>query len=82
MTDQELKQHVENALTWEPSVDTSDVGVAVEEGVVTLRGNVRSYAEKGATERVALRVYGVKGVADELNVRLLSGYERNDTDIA
>ena len=82
MTDQELKQHVENALEWEPSVDTSDVGVAVEDGVVTLRGNVRSYAEKGAAERVALRVYGVKAVADDLNVRLLSGYERSDTDIA
>ena len=82
MTDQELKQHVENALEWEPSVNTSDVGVAVEDGVVTLRGNVRSYAEKGAAERVALRVYGVKAVADDLNVRLLSGYERSDTDIA
>ena len=82
MTDQELKQHVENALDWEPSVNASDVGVSVEDSVVTLRGNVRSYAEKGAAERVALRVYGVKAVADELNVRLLSSYERSDTDIA
>ena len=82
MTDRELKVQVENALDWEPSLDASDVGVAVDEGVVTLRGNVRSYAEKGAAERVALHVYGVKAVADELNVRLLAGYERNDTDIA
>jgi osmotically-inducible protein OsmY len=82
MTDQELKQHVENALDWEPSVDASDVGVSVEDGVVTLRGNVRSYAEKGAAERVGLRVYGVKAVADDLNVRLLTGHERSDTDIA
>ena len=59
-----------------------DVGVSVEDGVVTLRGNVRSYAEKGAAERVALRVYGVKAVADDLNVRLLAGHERSDTDIA
>ena len=56
MTDREIKAHVENALDWEPSVDASDVGVSVEDGVVTLRGNVRSYAEKGASERVALRV--------------------------
>ena len=82
MSDQELKQLVENALDWEPSVDASDVGVSVDAGVVTLRGNVSSYAEKGAAERVALRVYGVKAVADELNVRLLTGYERSDTDIA
>ena len=82
MTDRELKAHVETALDWEPSVDASDVGVSVEDGVVTLRGNVRSYAEKGTAERVALHVYGVKAVADELNVRLLAGYERSDTDIA
>lgn len=82
MTDKDLKAQVESAFDWEPSVDASDVGVSVEDGVVTLRGNVRSYAEKGAAERVALRVYGVKGVADDLNVRLLAGYERSDTDIA
>jgi osmotically-inducible protein OsmY len=82
MTDPELKTQVENALDWEPSVDASDIGVSVENGVVALRGNVRSYADKGAAERVALRVYGVKAVADELNVRLLAGYERSDTDIA
>jgi VCBS repeat-containing protein len=81
MTDQEIKTQVENALDWEPSVDARDVGVSVNNGVVTLRGNVRSYAEKGTAERVALHVYGVKGVADDLNVRLLAGYERSDTDI-
>ncbi len=49
---------------------------------MTLRGNVGSYAEKATAERVALRVYGVKAVADDLEVRLASGYERTDTDIA
>ena len=82
MTTSELKQHVENALDWEPSVDASDVGVSVEESVVTLRGNVSSYAEKSAAERVALRVYGVKAVANDLNVRLASGHTRTDTEIA
>src|SRR5687768_1598682 len=82
MTDREVKAQVENALAWEPSVDASDVGVSVKDGVVTLRGNVQSYAEKGNAERVALRIYGVRAVADELNVRLLAGYERRDTDIA
>ena len=56
--------------------------MAVEADVVTLRGNVRSYAEKFAAERTALRVYGVKAVANDLNVRLASGYARTDTDIA
>ena len=82
MTDHELKQHVQTALDWEPSVDASDIGVSVDESVVTLRGNVRSYAEKWAAERVVLHVYGVKALANDLNVRLVSGYERTDTDIA
>lgn len=82
MIDRDLKQHVENALDWEPSVDASDVGVSVDKGVVTLRGNVRSYSERLAAERVALRVYGVNAVANDVNVRLANSYERTDTDIA
>jgi osmotically-inducible protein OsmY len=82
MTDKELKQHVQNALDWEPGIDASDIGVSVDEGVVTLRGTVGSYVENVSAERVALRVYGVKGVANDLTVRLVSGYERTDTEIA
>ena len=82
MTDKDLKQHVASALDWDPSLDASDIGVSVDESVVTLRGNVASYAEKVAAERVALRVYGVKAVANDLVVRLVPGFERTDTDIA
>ena len=82
MTDKELKQHVQNALDWEPSIDATDIGVSVDKDVVTLRGNVGSYVEKVNAERVALRVYGVKAVANDLSVRLVSGYERTDTEIA
>ena len=82
MTDKDLKQHVQNALDFEPSLDASDIGVSVDEGVVTLRGNVASYAEKVAAERVVLRVYGVKAVANDVVVHLVSGFERTDTEIA
>jgi osmotically-inducible protein OsmY len=82
MTDRDLKQHVENALEWEPSFDAADIGVTVDTGVITLRGDVGSYAAKSAAERVALRVYGVKAVANDLTVRLLTAFERTDTDIA
>lgn len=82
MTDKDLKQHVQNALDWEPSVDATDIGVSVDDGVVTLRGNVGSYMEKLMAERVALRVYGAKALANDLVVHLASGYERTDTEIA
>jgi osmotically-inducible protein OsmY len=82
MTDRELQQNVQHALDWEPSIESSEIGVSVDNSVVTLRGDVHSYAEKSAAERVALRVYGVKAIANDINVRLISRYERTDTEIA
>ena len=82
MTEKDLKQQVQNALDWEPSLDASDIGVSVDEGVVTLRGNVGSYVEKITAERVALHVFGVRGVANDLAVHLPSASERTDTEIA
>lgn len=82
MTDRELQRHVEDALGWEPSFDAADIGVSVDNGVVTLHGDVRAYSAKSAAERAALKVYGVKAVANDLNVRLTGEYQRTDTDIA
>lgn len=82
MTDKQLQDNVQAALDWEPSVDVTEVGVTVEKGVVTLRGDVKSYAERAAAERVTQGVYGVKGIANDLNVRLGPGRERTDSDIA
>ena len=82
MTDRELQEHVQKALDWEPSIDAADIGVSVDNGVVTLRGDVKTYSEKAAAERVALGVYGVKAVADDVNVRLGGGQQRTDTEVA
>jgi osmotically-inducible protein OsmY len=82
MTDRELQEHVQKALDWEPSVDAADVGVSVDQGVVTLRGDVKTYGEKAAAERVALRVFGVKAVADDLKVHLHNDSQRTDTEVA
>jgi len=82
MTDRQLQEHVLNALDWEPSIDAADIGVSVDKGVVTLRGDVKTYAERAAAERVALGVYGAKAVANDINVRLSSGAKRSDSDVA
>ena len=82
MTDRDIQRNVQSALDWDPSIDTTDIGVTVDNGVVTLRGDIKSYTEKAAAERVALRVYGVKAVANDINVRLLAGLDRTDSDIA
>jgi hypothetical protein len=80
--DSEIKRDVEGELRWEPNVDPTDIAVAVKNGVVTLTGFVRSYAEKFAGERAAKRVKGVVGVANDLEVRLPQTDERPDPEIA
>ena len=82
MTDKDLKHSIENALEFEPSLDAGDVSVSVDAGVVTLRGNVGTYTEKTTAERVALRVFGVKAVANDLAVHLPFSLQRTDTEIA
>lgn len=82
MTDRQIQQYVQDALDWEPSVDAAEIGVSVENGVVALRGEVNSYSGRITAERVTLAVYGVKAVANELEVRLQDGQQRTDTDIA
>ena len=77
-----LQQDVIDELDWEPSVNAANIGVTVKDGVVTLTGSVPHYAEKRAAEQAALRVSGVKAVAEEIEVRLPSSKKRTDTDIA
>jgi osmotically-inducible protein OsmY len=79
-TDVALRHDVEWELQWDTSFDAKNIGEAVEHGVVTLTGDVRSYAEKLNVERAIERVSGVRGVANELQIRTLDEY--NDTDIA
>ena len=70
MTDSELQRDVLEELKWEPSVNAAHIGVSVKNGVVTLTGHVLSYWEKYSAEKAAKRVYGVKAVANELDVKL------------
>jgi len=81
-TNQMLQRDILDELSWEPSVDAGSIGVAVADGVVTLSGHVATYVEKFAAEKAAMRVAGVHGVANDLDVRLPSTAMRDDTDIA
>ena len=60
--------------------DASGIGVSAKDGVVTLTGYIDTYGGKLAAERAAKRVRGVRGVANDLEVRLKIG--RTDADIA
>jgi osmotically-inducible protein OsmY len=81
-TDSQLQQDVSAELKWEPSVDSAHIGVEVKDGVVTLSGQVDSYAEKWNAERAAQRVSGANAMATELKVQLPGLSVRSDGDIA
>ena len=71
-TDKQVQKDVIAELNWEPSVNATHIGVEVSDGVVTLAGQVDSYAEKIGAESAAQRVTGVKAIAVE-TVSLVSG---------
>lgn len=78
--DVRVRDGVMRQLEWDPEVDASGIGVAATNGVVTLTGYIDTYAGKLAAERAAKRVRGVRGVANDIDVRLKFG--RTDADIA
>lgn len=81
-TDTQLQLDVIAELKWEPSVNAAQIGVEVQDGVVTLAGHVGSYAEKLDAEHAARRVSGVKALAIEMDVKLAGLSKRTDADIA
>jgi osmotically-inducible protein OsmY len=78
--DTDLRDRVEQQLDWEPEVTSTQIGVGTEDGVVTLTGYVNTYAEKMAAERVAKRTYGVKAIANDIQVK--PTFKKTDTEIA
>jgi osmotically-inducible protein OsmY len=81
-TDSEIQQDVLRELKWDTRVDETDVGVEVDEGVVTLSGTVTSWGKRFAAEEAAHRVRGVLDVANDIAIKPPGTPGRTDTEIA
>ena len=81
-SDEQIHQDVLRELRWDSRVDDTEVGVEVDQGVVTLTGTVASYAKKLAAKGAAHRVTGVLDVADDIRVKVPGSLGRTDTEIA
>ena len=77
--DSQLRNAVAMQIDWEPEVTSRDISVAAHEGVITLTGFAHNYYEKMAAERAAKAVYGVKGVANDIEVKTFG--TRTDPEI-
>jgi osmotically-inducible protein OsmY len=81
-SDTEIRADVEAELSYDPNIGASDIAVSVKDGVVTLTGFVKSYFHKWQAERDTKRVKGVRGVANDIEIRLPALDARPDPEIA
>lgn len=82
MNDLSLRNAILDELEFQPEIDAANIGVAVDNGVVTLSGHVVSYAQKISAERAVTGIKGVRAVAEEIQVRLEKGAGTADDTIA
>lgn len=80
--DRELQEQVLEALEWEPGCDAAQIGVTVRDRVVTLRGTVMTLHQKWTAERAARHIFGVRAVANDLDVAPTGEAARSDSAIA
>jgi len=81
-TDTDIRNDVLSELAWDSRIDEKQIGVQVEQGIVTLGGTVDDLATSSAAVEAAHRVAGVKDVANELQVKSVQSAHLTDTDIA
>jgi osmotically-inducible protein OsmY len=80
--DLEIQQDVLTHLKWQPSINASNIGVAVKDGIVTLSGHVDSYYQKLAAENATKKVTGVRAIAEDIQVGVSPIFQKTDAEIA
>jgi osmotically-inducible protein OsmY len=80
-SDTELRTFVTDELSYIASIDARGLDVSVQDGVVTLSGEVRSLPEQKMAKQAAMRVSGVKSVTDTTVVRNPEASTTTDTDL-
>ena len=81
-SDSEIQQDVMQELKWMPFISSANIGVAVKDGIVTLSGQVDSYAQKLSAENAAKRVAGVRAIAEEMQIGVSLSSQKTDAEIA
>jgi osmotically-inducible protein OsmY len=81
MSNDELLLAVSDELFWDPKVDNEEIAVSADDGKITLRGTVGSFRQKREAKNAAERVFGVKSVENDLQVRILTEDKREDADL-
>lgn len=80
--DFDIQNNVMEALKWAPLLNANEIGVAAKNGIVTLSGVVDSYPKKIKAEKIARSLKGVRGIAEDIIVRLNDNNKKTDTELA
>ncbi len=82
-TDAQIHRDVIDELRWDTRLRHSaiEVDVAVEAGIVTLRGTADTWTTRFAAQRAAHRVGGVLDVANDIRVPVAAASQHGDTDV-
>ena len=81
-TDLQIQKDVMDEIKLQPNLNSSEIGVAVKDGVVTLSGQVDSFIKKAAAEKAAKRVDGVMALAEDIQFGVSPSFKKSDTEIA
>jgi len=79
---QELQTDVQNAIKWEPLLNAAEIGVTAKDGIVTLTGEVDSYAKKVEAENATKKVIGVTAVVEKIEVKFPNSWSKSNEEIA
>lgn len=81
-SDNVLREEVVEAIKWEPLLHSNKIDVNVEDGIVSLSGNVENYAQKSEARDALKNILGVKAIVDDIKVVPHFLSVKNDKDIA
>lgn len=74
--DNALERDIQEAMIWDPAVESIKIGVSAHNGRITLTGTVGSWQERQLTEKIAMGIRGVKSVDNNINI----DYQTNRSD--
>jgi len=81
-TNAELQKDVQDAIKWEPLLNSAEIGVTAKDGVVSLTGVVDSFSKKAEAEAATKKIKGVKAIVENIEVNFPNSYNKSDLDIA
>jgi osmotically-inducible protein OsmY len=81
-TNAQIEEDVRSELRLDPRIpDPVEIAISASDGLVTMRGTVGSFSQRRAAAGDARKISGVYDLDDQIQVRLLDDYMREDAEI-